>query len=76
MAIAHKILVAAYAILRDRVPYRDLGDTYLDQRNPARTVANLVSRLAALGFEVALHPRTLPAQTSPVTVGPPAPLAG
>ncbi|MEI7894802.1 MAG: IS110 family transposase [Myxococcales bacterium] len=56
MAIAHKILVAAYHILRDLVPYQDLGDNYLDKRDKDRVVAGLVSRLRSLGLECTLTP--------------------
>jgi hypothetical protein len=56
MAIAHKILVAAYAILQRLLPYRDLGDSYLDRRNVARTLANLLARVEALGFTVTATP--------------------
>lgn len=58
MAIAHKILVAAFHILKTRVGYRDLGASYLDQRDKSRTVASLVSRIEALGFAVSLLPHT------------------
>jgi hypothetical protein len=59
MAIAHKILVAAYNIRKNSVPYRDLGDGYLDQRDKGRTVANLLARLKALGVEVTVATRPM-----------------
>jgi hypothetical protein len=31
LAIAHKILIAAYHMLAKGIPYRDLGEAYLDQ---------------------------------------------
>jgi transposase len=55
MAIAHKILVASFHILKTRVGYRDLGPTYLDMRDKSRTVAGLVARIEALGFAVSLE---------------------
>lgn len=55
IAIAHKILLAAYHILRDAVPYKDLGPTYLDQLNENRTVRALVHRLQHLGYSVAIE---------------------
>lgn len=58
MAIAHKILVAAYHMLSDNVPYRDLGDDYLDRRDKGRIVATLLSRLRALGVDVVPAPPT------------------
>jgi transposase len=56
MAIAHKILIAAYYILGEGVTYHDLGDNYLDERDKGRVVANLVSRLRALGVDVMISP--------------------
>ena len=54
IAIAHKILIAAYRILRDMVPYRELGDGYLDSRSQRTVVGSLVHRLKRLGYDVAL----------------------
>jgi transposase len=56
LAIAHKILVAAYYMLARGVSYRDLGEAYLDQIDQTRTVANLKRRLERLGYHVALEP--------------------
>jgi len=56
MAIAHKILLAAYRVLAGACPYRDLGDKYLDQVAAKRITKNLVRRLQALGYEVELKP--------------------
>jgi len=55
VAIAHKILVSAYHMLVKNVPYRDLGEAYLDQINQTRTVANLKRRLERLGYRVTLE---------------------
>jgi len=56
MAIAHKILCAAYHMLATGTDYRDLGETYLD-RIGHRTVTNsLVRRLKRLGYRVQLEP--------------------
>jgi transposase len=52
VAIAHKILVAAFHILSHGVTYKDLGDDYLDNVDRSRTAKNLVRRLERLGFEV------------------------
>jgi hypothetical protein len=56
MAVAHSTLVIAYCLLRDQQPYRDLGPTYLDQRDAARTERYLIHRLEQLGYAVALSP--------------------
>lgn len=56
LAIAHKILVAAYHVLARRVPYRDLGAAYLDQLSKERLANNLVRRLERLGYAVSIRP--------------------
>jgi transposase len=56
LAIAHKILVSAYHMLAKNLPYRDLGEAYLDQIGQSRTVANLKRRLGRLGYRVTLEP--------------------
>jgi transposase len=66
IAIAHKILIAAYHILKKLEPYADLGDSYLDQRDMRRTIKGLVDRLKALGVEVTIKTSSPPnsAQTA------------
>src|SRR3954462_643328 len=55
LAIAHKILVAAYHMLAKGVGYREIGEAYLDKISQTRTVANLKRRLERLGFHVTLQ---------------------
>ena len=57
VAIAHKILVAAYHMLASGAPFRDLGEAFLDQQARRRTTTNLVRRLNTLGYDVMLQPR-------------------
>lgn len=57
MAIAHKILVAAYHILADGGDYRDLGEAYLDRVGHRVVTMNLVRRLERLGYHVRLEPK-------------------
>jgi hypothetical protein len=52
----HKILVGAYHMLANNLPYRDLGEAYLDQIGQTRTVANPKLRLERLGYRVTLEP--------------------
>jgi transposase len=61
LAIAHKILVAAYHMLAKGVPYKDLGDAYLDQIGHTRTLANLKRRIERLGYHVVLEPQAVAA---------------
>ncbi len=56
LAIAHKILIAAYHMLARGLGYRDLGEAYLDQHDKTRTVANLKRRIERLGYQVSLEP--------------------
>jgi len=55
MAIAHKILIAAYYMLDRGVNYADLGDAYLDKRNTTATRRALVKRLERMGYSVSLE---------------------
>jgi transposase len=56
LAIAHKILIGCYHVLRDGTQYKDLGDTYLDKLSRHRVTNSLVHRLEKLGYEVQLRP--------------------
>jgi transposase len=55
VAVAHKILVAAYHILSTGTPYQELGSAYLDKLDETRTANNLVRRLERLGFTVQIE---------------------
>lgn len=49
-AVAASILTAAYHMLRDGVPYRDLGPDHLQSDTPIALAKRLASRIAKLGF--------------------------
>jgi transposase len=55
VAVAASILTAAYYILRDHVPYQDLGADYFDRRDRTSVVRRLRRRIEALGYHVDLH---------------------
>ncbi len=57
IAVAASLLTAVYFVLRDKVPYRDLGSDYFDKIAPARTIERLVRRLNNLGCDVELKER-------------------
>lgn len=57
MAIAHKILIAVYHMLKTGADYRELGAAYLDERDQKRLTQRLVHRLERLGYQVSLQPR-------------------
>jgi len=65
LAIAHKILAAAYHMLSRHVGYHELGEAYLDQIDQTRTTANLKRRLERLGYVVSLQPRVAAVTTPP-----------
>jgi transposase len=56
IAIAHKLLVIAYHILRDGTCYSDLGADHFDRLNPEGLRRRLAKRLEGLGFKVTLEP--------------------
>ncbi len=57
VAVAHSILTIIYHVLSDRKPYADLGVDYFDRRDQQALERRLVSRLEALGYDVALQPK-------------------
>ena len=57
VAVAHKLLIAAFHMLRTGGPFRELGEDFLDRVSRTRSTAKLVRRLAALGYDVLLVPK-------------------
>jgi transposase len=56
-ATRHDILIAYYYIVRDRIPYRELGPDWLARRHsPEHRTRRLVKQLEALGHKVTLQP--------------------
>ena len=56
VAIAHKLLLACYHVLKDEVDYRDLGADYLDQAKQQRMIAYHLKALQKLGYTEELEP--------------------
>jgi transposase len=56
LAVAHSLLVSIYSMLRNQVPYQDLGPDYFDHLHAQRLERHSVRRLEALGFQVQLMP--------------------
>lgn len=50
VAIAHSILIAIYHVLKDNVPFRDLGSEYYNQFNRERKINVYLKKLKALGW--------------------------
>ena len=57
MAIAHKLLIAAFHMLATGEAFRELGKSYLDQTARKRSTTKLVQRLSNLGYNVMLMPK-------------------
>ena len=55
LAVAASILTAAYHVLRDQVPYRDLGPLHLARLDQDRTAQRLARRIKELGYEVQIR---------------------
>jgi transposase len=55
LAVAASILTAAYYLLRDQVPYRDLGPLYFARPDQERTAQRLARRIKELGYEVEIR---------------------
>lgn len=55
VAVGHDIIAGAYFIIRDKVPYRELGADYFDRTNKQYIVRSQVRRLERLGYKVQLE---------------------
>ena len=53
LAVAASMLTAAYFMLRDRVPYKDLGADHFSRHDKTKTIQRLLRRLSDLGCTVA-----------------------
>lgn len=51
LPVAHSMLIAIYHMLRNNVPFRDLGSDYYDSFNRDRKIHGYLKRLKALGWE-------------------------
>jgi transposase len=61
MAVAHRLLVAIYHILKERVPYREIGTAPLSEPTKQKRVTRLQRQMEQLGFIVTLQPAQLAA---------------
>ncbi|RDI03955.1 IS110 family transposase [Flavobacterium sp. AG291] len=52
IAVGHKMLNAAYYIIRDKVPYQDLGYEYLDSRKKQKQIQSYIDKLKDLGIYI------------------------
>ena len=52
IALGHKILCAAYFIIKNKEAYKELGVDYLDSRRKKNQVQSYLDKLKKLGIEV------------------------
>jgi len=52
IAVGHKILIAAFFILKDKTPYKELGGEFLVNRKKDKKVTQLIKQLKDLGVEI------------------------
>jgi transposase len=55
-AVAHRILIALYHMLKKQEPFKDLGATYLDEPNKPKLLNRMKHRIEQLRFRVVLEP--------------------
>lgn len=56
VAVAHRLLVVIYHMIKDQASYRELGSDYFNKLNAAYVQRHHVKRLESLGFKVILEP--------------------
>ncbi|HSN74796.1 MAG TPA: IS110 family transposase [Anaerolineae bacterium] len=56
IAVAHRMLIAIYHMLKKHEPFKDLGATYLDERNKPKVVSRMKHRIEQLGYRVTIEP--------------------
>jgi transposase len=54
MAVAHRMLIIAWHIIRDGGIYQEAGGSYFDRLHPDRSARRLMRRLQQIGFDVTL----------------------
>ncbi len=54
MAVAASMLTAIYFMLRDQVPYQDLGPDYFDRLEHGKLLRRLVRKIEDLGYDIDL----------------------
>ena len=57
VAVMHSLLTVIYCVLRDRVPYHELGPDYLGPRETERRTRQHIRQLEELGYCVVLTPK-------------------
>lgn len=50
-------MIMAYHIIKNKVPYKELGIDYLDRIRKPKVVRYYIRRLERLGYELILYPK-------------------
>lgn len=58
MAVAHSLLIAIYYIIRDRVPFHDLGEDYYNRFNTESKIKMYIRKLENLGVSINVEAAT------------------
>lgn len=59
VAVSHAILVMAYHMIKNHIPYQELGADYFDLLNASHVKNHFIHRLERLGFKVTLEPLSI-----------------
>lgn len=65
LAVGHRLIVIAYYLLAEPVPYKELGGDYIDRLHPEHTRRRLVRRLERLSHAVVLTTPAPPPDAAP-----------
>ncbi len=52
LAVGHKIIIAAFYILRDKVKYKELGSDHLEKKTKDKQIKKHLQKLRDLGVDV------------------------
>lgn len=58
MSVAHSLLIAIYYIIRDRVPFHDLGEDYYNRFNTESKIKMYIRKLENLGVSINVEAAT------------------
>ncbi|WP_165615859.1 IS110 family transposase [Parafrankia irregularis] len=56
VAVMHKLTIAIWHVLHDRVPYRDLGADHFAKRDPERAMRRMIKQANSLGLTIRFEP--------------------
>jgi len=53
VAVGHKIIIAAYHVIKDKVPYKE-PELHNNSRRKRKQIKNYLNRLKEIGFDISL----------------------